>query len=43
MSICTTKPAGFGRVDLSNLEHLYDRFMLDEGEYPQVVFICSKS
>jgi len=35
--------AGFENLVQINRDHTYDRFILGEGRYPQLVFICSKS
>jgi SAM-dependent methyltransferase len=34
--------AGFKNVIQINMDHTYDRFIMDEGKYPQLVFICCK-
>jgi len=36
------KKAGFDEVNQIKLEHSYDRFILGEGEYPLLMFVCSK-
>lgn len=34
--------AGFDNIIQTNMDHTYDRFVMDGGKYPQLVFICSK-
>jgi SAM-dependent methyltransferase len=34
--------AGFENPVQVNMDHIYDRFIVDEGKYPQLVFICKK-
>ncbi len=34
--------AGFENLVQINMDHTYDRFIMGEGKYPQLVFICSK-
>jgi hypothetical protein len=34
--------AGFENLVQTNMDHAYDRFIMDEGKYRKLVFICNK-
>ena len=36
------KKAGFDNLVQTGLDHIYDRYVANNGKYPQQVFICTK-
>ena len=36
------KKAGFDDINQINIDHAYDRFIIGEGKYPLLMFVCSK-
>ena len=36
------KKAGFDTINQSSMDHAYDRFIVGEGKYPRLMFVCRK-